>query len=254
MKYCDDYKVIAEYNQATNDYPRMTEGSHKGEIDPSFDDLYIKCKSGNKIYHSGGNVLTGYIPSLGRGHNILKLMYDDLIGSCDEYTTTIKYKDKNDIEKERSIFDYEKIKKSLEENGLIFNIEETDSELLFKFKANNIKQLEKYMNPVVNKGKKPSRPFSKSNLPHSKKYIIPLEDLALYKEITALIPKCELSFYSKINNDFIAKLSTKKHTIDDIKSDMKLQGLLGKFYFHSIGKWNEYCDFTKKCVDAKYNK
>ena len=50
----------------TNDFPR----TDAGLIDPSFDDLYIKCSFGNQIYyygkgkHRGEYTLVAYIPSL----------------------------------------------------------------------------------------------------------------------------------------------------------------------------------------------
>ncbi len=58
----------------TNDFPR----TDAGLIDPSFDDLYIKCSFGNQIYyygkgkHRGEYTLVAYIHSLIRGRNVVK--------------------------------------------------------------------------------------------------------------------------------------------------------------------------------------
>ena len=42
MKYKGTYRLKAEIDQSTNDYPR----DDSGGIDPSFDDIYIKCYGG----------------------------------------------------------------------------------------------------------------------------------------------------------------------------------------------------------------
>lgn len=52
----------------TNDFPR----TDAGLIDPSFDDLYIKCSFGNQIYyygkgkHRGEYTLVAYIPLINK--------------------------------------------------------------------------------------------------------------------------------------------------------------------------------------------
>ena len=74
-KYVDIYRVKAEYDLDTKDYPRLDNGS----IDPSFDDLYIDCKNNIKIKHGSGNVLSCYIPTKQRGVNILRKIYEDNI-------------------------------------------------------------------------------------------------------------------------------------------------------------------------------
>ena len=63
MKYKGTYRLKAAIDQSTNDYPR----DDSGGIDPSFDDIYIKCYGGAQIYHYGFSTLVAYIPSIGRG-------------------------------------------------------------------------------------------------------------------------------------------------------------------------------------------
>ena len=72
MKYKGTYRLKAAIDQSTNDYPR----DDSGGIDPSFDDIYIKCYGGAQIYHYGFSTLVAYIPSIGRGQNILKAGYN----------------------------------------------------------------------------------------------------------------------------------------------------------------------------------
>ncbi|MDF2505916.1 hypothetical protein, partial [Clostridium sp.] len=53
------YRVVADYNRDTNDYPRNI----NGVLDDSFDDLHIRCSKGNQIYSYGRGILVAYIPS-----------------------------------------------------------------------------------------------------------------------------------------------------------------------------------------------
>lgn len=229
QRYVGKYRVLAEYDRSTNDYPRIHGGSRDGELDDSFDDIYIACEKGSRICHVGGSKLQTHIPSVGRGHNILIAIYEDTIGNLDAVGR-----------------DYDAIYKALEDNGLIFDIEEYDTEILFKFKAPNIETIAKYLKPST-KGADRS-PFSSKNLPKGK-YEIPMEDLALYKEITDSIPKGNIRIYSTINDGFLNTLTSKKVSLDDIKADMKLKGLKAKEYFHSIGVWNNYIEYFKKNAD-----
>ena len=68
----------------------------------------------------------------------------------------------------------------------------------------------------------------------------------VYKEITSKIPKERILEITHVTNKFIKSLATKKNPISNIKADMKLKGLKGKEYIHSIGKWNEYTDYLRK--------
>ncbi len=232
MKYVGTYRVIAEYNLATNDYPRICSGCDAGQLDSSFEDLYIKCKSGIKVYHYGKSILVAYIPSLGRGHNIIKDIYNDRIGKIELIENN-----------------YDAIYKTLNADRFIFDLEDTDKEVLFKFNAKNIESIMQYLKPSVSGANK--SPFAKSNL-RKRKYEIPYTDLMLYKEITAVISKDDISLYSKINDVFLKNISTKKHTYNDIKSEIKLSGLAIRDYIHSVQKWEEYLDFIKKYLEQNY--
>ena len=95
MKYKGIYRILPELDQNTHDIPR----DRRGEIMEGYDDIYIACQNGNKIYtygHMNGNSkvvwLTAYIPSIGRGRNIKKVLDEQQI----EY---IEYRE-SDIEVE----------------------------------------------------------------------------------------------------------------------------------------------------------
>ena len=249
QRYVGTYRVLAEYDKATNDFPRIPEGCNEGMLDPSFDDIFIPCRAKGKIYHVGGNNLQYYCPSLGMGHNIIKNIYLEQIGSIDKYIVTNIYKDKDGRDKESKIYNYEAIYNELNKNGLIYDIEDTDSEVLFKFKAKNIDIIAKYVEPKTYGAG--INPFSKKNL-HREKYVIPSEELALYKEITAVIPKERMRVYIDMNKAFLDSIKGKKHKDNDIKKDMQRSGLKVREYIHKINKWNEYMTFIKKYLNNVY--
>lgn len=209
QKYVGKYRVIAEYDRSTNDFPRTKDGL----IDPSFDDLYISCSYGNKIYHYGQNVLVAYIPSIGRGRHVLRKLKE-------EYP-----------------------------NVNIFDIRETDNEVEFKFKAKDIDIIALLLKARTSGVK--INPFSKKNL-RKEKYVIPKEDLALYKEITDVIPQGDMRIYVDMNNAFLQSISTKKHKDTDIKDDIQMSGLKMREYIHKINKWNEYLIFIKNYLYNYY--
>ena len=77
-KYVGTYRVKAEYDVATNDFPRNEDGS----IDSTFEDIYIDCANGCKIMHyeSRGSMalLQAYIPSISMAGKLDKAEKDRL--------------------------------------------------------------------------------------------------------------------------------------------------------------------------------
>lgn len=210
MSYLTDkfkgvYRIKVPCDLSTNDFPRKIKGGYE-DID-----CYIDCQNNNKVFHYGHNILMAYIPSIQRGHNIIKAINN--IGE-----------------------------------NLIFNIEETDTEVIFYFKYSNSDKIIPLLKPKT-LGNNIS-PFSTKNLPKTD-YKIPDEDLLRYKSITANLPK-ELWYSTNvITQNFIKSLARKKSDYEDIKADMRQQGLKGKNYIHSIGKWDEYLKHLKVELDRK---
>ena len=89
--------------------------------------------------------MLAYIPSLGRGRNITR----------------------NDVIKD-----------------LIFDVEETDSEVLFKFKDKNMKEIMSVLHPKTSGAR--LSPFSSKNLP-KKKRVLTDAQISEYKEITDVV-------------------------------------------------------------------
>lgn len=200
-KYKGIYRLRTEIDKKTNTFPR----EYNGEF--ATNDVYIDCHKNIRIHHYGKSILEAYIPSLGRGRNIVKAINQEL------------------------------------GDDIIFHIEETDEEVLFRFHSKNMDKLEKYLKPKTNGADR--SPFSTKNLPKSK-YIIPDEDLVGYKKVIEKIPKNQLITIVHRTNNFLQSLVTKKNTWENIKSDMALKGLKGKEYIHSIGKWEEYIECLRK--------
>lgn len=203
---------MAEIDQNTNDFPR----DETGKIEEN--DVYIQCSKNCKVYHYGKSILVAYIPSLGRGHNILLSIAKDKLGIEDR-------------------IDYEELYRKLEKENTVFDIVENDSEIEFKFNAKNIEYIMQYLNPKTS-GCNIS-PFSTRNLPKSD-YKIPDEDLAAYNKIMAEKYSERFLDIRYITNNFLKSISNKQCNEEKIKADMKLKCMKPKQYIHFIGKWDEY--------------
>lgn len=221
-KYKKKYRVVAAYDHSTNDYPRHDDGS----LDPSGGDVFIKCKNGNYIYHYGRNVLVAVYLTKGRGRNAIKWLYEKLYGEIP------------------SNFSYEDILKKLLQETL-FKVEETDEEFFIYFKDKNFDLIAKHICPSsFGAG---MSPYSSRNLPKTA-YKIPEEDNTLYKEATQTISKDNMLIIAHASKKFIEYISSKKMSVNDIKADMKKQGLNGRNYFHANGYWSQYIDFLNKYI------
>ena len=189
-KFKGIYRIKAPIDAKTNDFPRKINGQYE-DID-----LYIDCQFGNKVFYQGNSTLLAYIPSVGRGRNIIQ------------------------------------------------KIKETDEEILFEFKYVNSDKIIPLLKPRTSGAN--ISPFSSKNLPRNDEYKIPDDELGKYKEIVQNIPQNKLLSINVIQNSFIKSLVSKKHPLSEIKADMRLKGLRGKEYIHSIGKWDKYIKYLKE--------
>lgn len=199
-KFKGKYRILCEYDQATKDFPRKLDGSYEDA------DCYISCQYGNKIFHKGRDILIAYVPSIGRGHNIIKAI--------------------NDIDP-----------------NIIINIEETSIEILFEFKYKDSDRVIPLLKPKTSGAN--ISPFSSKNRYKNKDFSIPDEEIVRYKEIVAKIPQGMLLSLSKWTVSFLQSLATRKQPWDKIKADMILKGLGNKEYIYSIGKWDLYIKYLK---------
>ncbi|WP_099467885.1 hypothetical protein [Konateibacter massiliensis] len=245
--YKQKYKLKTEYDLQLNQFPRGL----KGEL--SDYDVYIECQNKMRIFSYGHGILQAYIPSLGRGRNILKAIAEIVQVDVEKYIYQEEYTNKNGEVNMRQIYDYDNFYHALNENKTIFNIEETDSEILFKFHSKNFSVLEPFLKPKQSTSGR--SPFSTKNL-RKIKYEMSSEDLSAYKEITTKIPSTDILKLSTYTNDFIKSLTNKSKTLDDIKLDMSKKCIKGKDYIHSLGDktWNNYLGFLKGEICRDYEK
>lgn len=222
LKYKGTYRVLPELDNETMDIPR----DFNGEIAEGYDDLYIKCSFGNKIFAYGSEegkkvvYLMAYIPSIGRGRNISK---------------------------------------ALTKQGVEFiDYSENDEEVVFKFKAKDIEPVAELMKATTSGAS--ISPFSVKNLPKAKDAQIPTDEIERYKAISALVQKGDLLLIHRITEaflvDFVQK-SIKKRDKDktfDVRADMKkcMMSRLAKEYIYHKGFWNEYLDHLKQEIEVYY--
>ena len=213
-------------------------------------DQYIDCSQSIKIFYYGKGILEAYIPSISRGRNMSKMIYAKLINPSNaEINTTTTIKDDKEIVRENvQIKDTELYFKELKDGNIIFDYFDNDSEVLFHFKAENMDKLESYLKPKTSGADR--SPFSTKNLPKSE-YEIPGDELNTYKEITSVVPKTEMLKLSCITKGFLKTLCNKKWTSEQQRADMRIKGLSGKDYIHSIGKWNDFMKYIKKELENK---
>lgn len=150
------------------------------------------------------------MPSIVRGHNIVKAIREEI------------------------------------NKDILFNIIETDSEVLFQFKASDFDTLEKYLKPKTNGAH--ISPFSSKNLPKDREYKIPDNELKPYKDIIERIGQNRIIELTHMTNKFLKTLVTKTNNWKDIKANMAMKGIYGKKYIHSIGKWEDYIEYLERNI------
>ena len=198
--YKNKYRIRTEYNKSTNTFSR--------KLDGTFEDIdcYIDCYNNIQIFYYGKRLLECYVPSIIRGHNIIKAIKQDF------------------------------------GDNIIFDIEETDSEVLFKFHSKDMDKLEKYLKPKTSGAS--ISPFSSKNLPKSD-YTIPDEDLNIYKKVIENVPENQRITIAHMTKSFLQSLVTKKNTWEDIKADIALKCMDNKSYIHTIGQWANYIRYLE---------
>lgn len=224
-KYVGKYRVIAEYDRNTLDFPR----TYDGEIDPTFNDIYIKCANNIRITHAQGSELFVIIPSKQRGCTILKDIW------ADKVEKRLPAEPKSDDKKYLT-----NLCKEIDKTDVIYGAEVLDQEVVFFFKDKDMDYITKYLKPRTSGAS--ISPFSKKNLPKSD-YKIPKKDEDAYKKIMESFPKREMGERTVPNGMLITKINKKiikKHKITE-KPNMK-----AKQTIHSNGLWGEYLDELRK--------
>lgn len=215
MKYKGMYRVLPELDLDTNDFPRNS----NGDIEDSCG-LYITCKNNVKIYDYGKDgkymQLCAYIPSLKRGHNIIKQL--DKLG--------VEYHD----------------------------LDETDEEITFLFPSTEIDIVAKLL--VAKTHGANISPFSTKNLPKNTVDIPNDDIAKYKQVTSRLNKTDMLVIKNANNgflNDVLAKKLREKGKRKpfDFKSDQKSLGLARdtRGYIYIKGLWNEYLKYLTDKID-----
>lgn len=201
LKYVGTYRVKAEYDQITKDFPRTEDG----DIDKSFEDLYIPC-------------VKGIIKHTYLGEDILQCCFYNKIKTAINIYDRI-FKKYPDIEIE---------------------LEDDSPDGIIYFHAKDLKKIATIIKPQTSG--KGINPFSKKNLPKSE-YEIPNKDLNQLLKLTKHLTKAEsMHFFRAVNSEFLSQMSTpKKNYIVKFKSC----NMTPREFIHSQGLWEEYLKYIE---------
>ena len=208
------YKVLPEFDVRTHDVPR----DKAGNINPTFDDLYIPCSGGAKIYHYGQREMVAYIPSVKRGNKLLRQLKG------------IAY----NIE----ITDAEVLFR--------FKIDHLDRVAdALKARQNRISRVDGEY--IVHS------PFASINLPRAEIPHIAPEKMQEYKAILKQIGDGDYLIIGKLTRRYMTEIMAKKLNVDDINAEMKRQKLsrYRKEFIYANGCWDDYLEFLKKEIGKK---
>lgn len=239
-KYVGKYRLKAEIDLRTNDFCRDKRGNLNNN-----DDIYITCAQGVRVYYYGHNVLEVYVPSTGKGRNIVRqICYENGIGNVKKEENKTDRDGKEIVKisyKEPSTFDdlTSKLKKK---DTLIFDVFTTDEEVTFKIKDDDFEKIVHILKPQESGAK--ISPFSTKNLPKDKGFSIPDDEMAKYKKITENVGKENALKLAQVIRTFTKDIVLEDGT--DVKKDMKMKGLTGKEYIYAINKWDEFLKFLSK--------
>lgn len=236
LDFVGKYRVRAHYDQSTNDFIK----TENGTIDPEFDDFYIDCQNDIEIKHGYDDVMSCFIPSTGRGGNILRKIYSDKIK---EWTKESPYQ----------------VCKKLLSEEILVSIDITDVEVYFTFK----KEMTDYIATICKARTQGAniKPLSIKNLP-KEHYEIPEADMLLYKEATKSCPtytmERELSNGKKsvvtipdgriiksLIDEFMVLVQKYKGKSYDVNAEQRKACIKGRDFIHSIGLWSEFIEFAK---------
>ena len=238
LKYKGKYRLKAPIDLSTNDFPRKLNGTLE-DID-----VCIICKNNGQIFYYGHRVLQYYIPSIKRGNSIIRELYSTYINPDNTKENIVERTIGDKVTKTitHEILDQDVYESDMKKSKLIFDIEQTDSETLFKFHDKNSDKIFPFLKPSEY-GSSIS-PFSTKNLPKCE-YEIPTEDLLKYKAVLNKLNEDERLKVAHVTTQFLNdKVKNKPmYRRVDLGKEMRKQKLKSKEFIHSIGMWKEYISY-----------
>lgn len=244
LEYKNRFRLRVPICESTHDFSRKLDGTLE-DID-----VYISCSNGIKVFYAGKGVLELYIPSLQRGHNILKQLYYENINPDNVEViqkTTIR-DGKEVVRTTYNIINKDLYESELKTSDFFTDIRELDSEVTFRIRQKDFEKVIPIIKPKTSGAG--ISPFSTKNLP-KRKYEISDDQLREYKDINDSVPKEDKLKLSKITSDFIHNIMAKKRQYKsiDMSNLMRKQMLKGKEFIHQQGFWNEYIKYLKKSLN-----
>ena len=217
--YKGKYRVLADYDWDTMDYPR----DNNDNIDSTFNDFYISGSKGIQVWHAGRNKLGCYIESKGAAlaNSKIREIY------------------KREFSKECS--DIKKVEKELLENGILLDVTHYDNGALIIFKADKLDDWADIFKLHTNGAN--ISPLSSKNLPKSN-YKIPIETEQEYNNCFENINDKNIKMRIALN----AAAKMKDRLTKAQKTDMKKQCMKIKQYAHYAGLWNKYIKILEEEV------
>ena len=215
--YKGKYRVLADYDYDTKDFPR----NEQGNIDEDFADFYIPGRKNIQIRHGERDNLGCYIFNRTLAKNILIAIYEK------ELNKTAPKK-------------IETVATKLLNENIITEFTDYDGEFMFMFKSHwlddwcDIFKLKKSGANIS--------PLSPKNLPKSE-YVIDKDDEMVYNELFNNLTKTQKMQIAKKAVNNVAEKLTKKQ-----KVEMKTLCMKPKQYIHYVGKWNKLIDEVRKLI------
>lgn len=251
-RYIGKYRIKAEIDHNTNDFCRDVYGNLENDMD-----IWIKCANDIKVFHYGRDILQVYIPSIGRGRNIVRSIYRDYINPDNTKTSTILIKKKGIqcIREAISIINEELYQKEMQINQgfyqkeppkdrIILNIEETDTEVLFLIRDKDLdKIIDKLKPQTAGAGR---NPFSRRNLPKGNTYEYTMEQEETYHSIIEHLDNTLAVV--RINSWFLQDVMCKKlgQDLGSVKANIKKKCMKVRDYIYSEGYEREYLEYLRE--------
>ena len=143
------------------------------------------------------------------------------------------------------IIDHKQFNSDIKNSKFIFDILETNSEVMFKFYEKNSDKIIPLLKPKTSGAD--ISPFSPKNLPKIE-YLIQKDELREYEDIIAPLKEDgKLLALSKLTQNYIKLLNKKRlYRGVDMKTYMRKKMLKGKEFIHSEGHWNDYLKYLRK--------
>lgn len=216
--YEGTYRIKADYDTSTNDFPR----DYYGGVDESFDDYYIVCRNNIKIRYGCDDIFSCHIPSRIRGVRILKRIFEENV-----------YGNSDGIE-------IEQIVTSLLDNKVLVDIDLLDYEVYFTFKESLLAYICSLA--VASTSGAKIRALSVSNLPKPL-YKIPDIDMERYKESVGKIDKGDMK---KIQGLMILNRNFESTLNESYLKERKTLHMDFRSYLHYKGLWNKYINYINE--------